>query len=38
MDFIELAQRICNGKSQITKEESLAILNSTVGGEYMELL
>lgn len=29
MDFIELAQRICNGKSQITKEESLAILNSS---------
>ena len=29
MDFIELTQRICNGKSQITKEESLAILNSS---------
>ena len=28
MDFTELAQRICNGKGQITKAESLAILNS----------
>ena len=28
MDFTALAQRICNGKGQITKAESLAVLNS----------